>query len=93
MPRAWPLLIASIALGSGCAARPVPVVPPAPVVVGAKPCAAPPRPALPPVDRAMPFDAPANVDALLRRDDIHRSYAEALEAALACYKRQIPEGR
>lgn len=93
MPRAWPLLIASIALGSGCAARPVPVVPPAPVVVGAKPCATPPRPALPPVDGSVPFDTPANVDALLHRDDIHRTYAEALEAALACYKRQTPEGR
>lgn len=89
MRPAWLLLLVSTALGSGCAARPVPVVPQAPVVVGVTPCAAPHRPALPPVDGTLPFDAPVNVKALLERDDMARSYAAALEAALDCYQAQV----
>lgn len=88
MRPAWLPPLVLIALGSGCAARALPVVPPAPVVVSVLPCPAPSRPPLPPVDGSLPFDAPANVAALLERDDAARAYVRALEAALDCHARQ-----
>lgn len=92
MQRATLLLIILIVLGSclcsGCSARPAPVVPPAPVALQAVPCPAPDRPLLPPVNGALPFDSPENVSVLMERDDIYRTYAAGLEAAVKCYKVQ-----
>ncbi|GFM37984.1 lipoprotein [Desulfovibrio psychrotolerans] len=86
--RAVPLLIILTALGSGCAVRPVPVVPPAPVVLRTVLCPAPVRPVLPSVNGNLPFDAPENLTVLLERDDTYRAYAEGLEAAVECYSAQ-----
>ena len=88
MRRAWPLLLASIALGSGCAGRPLPTVPPAPVLAPVVVCPAPVRPGLPALDGTFPFDSPANVAALLERDDVLRGYAKGLEATVDCYRAQ-----
>jgi hypothetical protein len=89
MKRAGAPLIGLIALGSltGCgvagSALPVP-----PAVLALPDCPAPARPALAVVDGALPFDAPANVAAILERDDALRLHVLALEATIACYRRQ-----
>jgi hypothetical protein len=50
-------------------------------------CPAPARPTLARIDGALPFDAPANVAAVLERDDALRLHVEGLEATIACYQR------
>lgn len=84
-------LIGLASLGTGCARAPaVPVLPPAPVVRVLPDCPAPARPVLPLLDGALPFDAPLNMDVLLRRDDLIRQYLKGLEASVFCYQR--PKG-
>ena len=67
-----------------------PSLPPPPVILTLPDCPAPARPALPHIDGALPFDAPANVAAFLERDDLFRQHTTALEAAIACFRRQNP---
>lgn len=69
-----------------------PSLPPPPVILSLPDCPAPARPALPRIDGALPFDAPGNVAAILERDDTFRQHITALEAALACFRRQNPTG-
>lgn len=95
MRRAARLLLFSTLLGSlllmaGCAER-LPELPPAPRIMLARDCPAPERPALPPVDGDLPFDAPENVRALMRRDALLKNYAEGLEAAVDCYRKAKKE--
>jgi hypothetical protein len=81
------LLIASIVLGStGCGAV-RPSLPAPPVILNLPDCPAPARPRLVPVNGALPFDAPANVAALLERDDTLRLHVQALEAVITCYSK------
>jgi len=81
------LLIVSIGIGSGCgAARPC--LPTPPVILDLPDCPAPARPALPRLNGGLPFDAPANVAALMERDDILRLHVKAQEAALNCYQKR-----
>lgn len=93
MPRARRLWIALIVLCSltGCAAREVPVVPPAPIIVKAAACPAPGVPVLPQLDAALPLDAPENVRRLLLRDDLCRQYIKGLQATTRCYESQTKE--
>lgn len=87
MTRAALLLIVSIGLCSACAAsRPQAV--PGVVVVRPAACPAPQRPELPALDAALPLDHPANVEALLVRDDIMRHYIGGLEATVTCHGEQ-----
>lgn len=51
-------------------------------------CPAPPAPSLPVLDAGAPLDSPANMAALLERDDALRAYIEGLLAALACFETQ-----
>ena len=95
MRRAAKLLLFSTLLGSlllvaGCAES-LPELPPAPRIMLARDCPAPERPDLPPVDGELPFDAPENVSALMRRDAILKRYAEGLEAAVDCYHKAKKE--
>lgn len=95
MRRAARLLLFSTPLGSlllavGCAER-LPELPPAPHVMLVRDCPAPERPALPPVDGDLPFDAPENIRALMRRDALLKNYAEGLEAAVDCYRKAKKE--
>ncbi len=81
------LLLALTVLGStGCGAK----APVAPVVVAlpVAECPAPARPAIPALDPALPFDHALNVEILLERDDVFRSYAKALEDCVKCYGAQ-----
>lgn len=84
MTRAVALLIGSIALCSACA-RPAPVTVTAPLVE----CPAPAAPTLPALDPSKPLDSPANVEALMLRDDALRGYIRGLESAVNCYFRQV----
>lgn len=84
------MLPGSLLLAVGCAER-LPELPPAPRIMLARDCPAPERPALPPVDGDLPFDAPENVRALMRRDAILKRYAEGLEAAVDCYRKAKKE--
>lgn len=79
------LLIALIGLCS-CAARPVP--PQVTVVPAMSHCPAPHRPALPLLRSELPFDHPANITALMERDDILRGYVHGLESCVRCYQQQ-----
>lgn len=78
------LLVGSIALCS-CAAATPPVAVTMPVVE----CPAPPRPELPELDPSLPLDSPANVEALMIRDDALRGYIRGLESSMDCYRRQV----
>ena len=51
-------------------------------------CPAPPAPLLPVLDAGAPLESPANVAALLERDDALRAYIEGLLAALVCFETQ-----
>ena len=83
-------LLGSLLLAAGCAER-LPELPPAPRIVLARACPAPERPELPPADGELPFDAPENISALMRRDTILKNYAEGLEAAVDCYHKARKE--
>ena len=87
MKPASALLIVSIGLGSltGCGtARPS--LPPPPAVLILPDCPSPSRPALPRIDGSLPFDAPANVKAIMDRDDALRLHVKGQEAALDCFR-------
>lgn len=88
MRRVMLLLIASIVICSGCAkpAEQQIVMAPAAVI-----CPAPARPELPRIDGALPLDGPANIDALMTRDDMMRQYIRGLEATVDCYQEQTRE--
>jgi len=92
MRHASVLLIVSIALGSGCAARQI-QVPPAPEIVRMEECPCPERPDLPLINGGLPFDHPVNVEAVLERDDVYRAYIQGLEAAIDCYRAQTGSGQ
>lgn len=83
-------LVGSLLLMAGCAER-LPELPPAPRIMRARDCPSPERPALPPVDGDLPFDAPENIRALMRRDALLKNYAEGLEAAVDCYRKARKE--
>lgn len=83
-------LLGSLLLAVGCAER-LPELPPAPRIMLSRDCPAPERPELPSVDGELPFDAPENVSALMRRDAILKHYAEGLEAAVDCYRKAKKE--
>jgi hypothetical protein len=51
-------------------------------------CPAPPRPELPTLDHASPLDSPANIEAIMLRDDIMRGYIRGLESCMECYRAQ-----
>ncbi len=84
MRRAMLLLLGSIALCSACA-RPAPVMVTAPLAE----CPAPSAPALPALDPSLPLDSPANVEALMIRDDALRGYIRGLESSMDCYRKQV----
>ena len=83
-------LLGSLLLAAGCAER-LPELPPAPHIMLARDCPAPERPDLPPVNGELPFDAPENISAFMRRDTILKSYAEGLEAAVDCDRKARKE--
>lgn len=88
MKRALLLLLVSIAACSGCAGhQPEPAT--MPQVVGATECPAPEAPTLPLLDGASAFDAPANVETLIERDDLLRGYLDSLRAVIDCYRAQV----
>jgi hypothetical protein len=84
-------LIALIVLCSlgGCGTR-TPELAPPPVILNLPDCPAPDAPRLPPINGALPFDAPANIAALLERDDVMRAYIKGLDAAITCFRRSSP---
>jgi hypothetical protein len=88
MQRAKLPLIVLIVLFSlaGCAAPGRPSLPAPPVMLNLPDCPAPARPALASIDGGLPFDAPANVAALLERDDALRLHVQGLEATITCYR-------
>lgn len=97
MRRAARLLLCLILVGNiaGCAER-MPELPPAPIVFEQRDCPTPSRPNLPVVDGTLPFDAPENVSAIMRRDTILKNYAKGLEAAVDCYRKarkETPDAR
>jgi hypothetical protein len=51
-------------------------------------CPAPIAPELPTINGTLPLDGPANVDALMLRDDLMRGYIRGLEGCVECYERQ-----
>lgn len=79
------LWIASIVICSGCAKPAAQQIVMAPAAVT---CPAPARPELPRIDGALPLDSPANIEALMTRDDLLRQYIRGLEATVDCYKAQ-----
>lgn len=85
MRRAPLLLTVSIALCS-CAAKPAPQ--PSVVVPPVIECPAPSRPVLPALVPELPFDHPANIGAIMERDDLLRGYVHGLESCVRCYQRQ-----
>lgn len=90
------LFLASIAgcsLLTGCGARELPALPPAPIILKLPDCPAPTPPVLPVLDAALPLDNPENLETLLIRDDVIRAYLRGLEAAVNCYKRRSHEPR
>jgi hypothetical protein len=87
MTRAALLLIVSIGLCSACTVGAKNISPPL-VIVPVAQCPAPPRPALPDLDAALPLDSPANVEALMIRDDALRGYIQGLESCVECYRVQ-----
>ena len=89
MQHACVVLTGLIALCSltGCAAKPAPP-PPAPLLVPLPACPSPGKPRLAQLDGTLPFDAPANIQVLLERDDSMRGYVKGLEATVTCYQTQ-----
>lgn len=82
------LWIASIVICSGCAKPAAQQIVMAPAAVI---CPAPARPELPRIDGALPLDSPANIEALMTRDDMMRQYIHGLESAVECYQAQTRE--
>ncbi len=82
------LWIASIVICSGCAKPAAQQIVMAPAAVI---CPAPARPELPRIDGALPLDGPANIEALMTRDDLLRQYIRGLEATVGCYQEQTRE--
>ena len=80
------LPLASIVICSGCAKPAAQQIVMAPAAVI---CPVPARPELPRIDGALPLDGPANIEALMTRDDLLRQYIRGLEATVDCYKAQI----
>lgn len=91
MKRAALLLIVLTALCSGAVGF-VGAKNLSPSIVTVRPaaCPAPQRPELPALDAALPLDHPANVEALMVRDDALRAYILGLESSLECYREQAP---
>lgn len=89
-PLLYLTLLGSLLLAAGCGER-MPELPAPPRVFPARDCPAPERPVLPPVDGTLPFDAPENITALMRRDTILKHCAEGLEAAVDCYRKAKKE--
>lgn len=83
MRHALLLLLALTGLCS-CGPKQAPVMVTVPVVQ----CPAPPAPVMPEVNAALPLDSPANVEALMIRDDVLRGYIYGLESCVECYRRQ-----
>lgn len=81
------LLLALTGLCSACTVGAKNISPPL-VTVPVVQCPAPPRPALSVLDAALPLDSPANVEALMIRDDTLRSYIKGLESCVECYRKQ-----
>ena len=85
MKRAALLLLVLTALCSACATASEPGKV---IVVRPVSCPAPQRPELLALDAALPLDHPANIEALMIRDDILRHYIGGLEAAVKCHQEQ-----
>lgn len=83
-------LLGSLLLAVGCAER-MPELPAPPRVFPARDCPAPERPVLPSIDGTLPFDAPENISAFMRRDTILKTYAKGLESAVDCYRKAKKE--
>ncbi len=83
MRHALLLLLALTGLCS-CGPKQAPVMVTVPVVQ----CPAPPAPVMPEVNAALPLDSPANVEALMIRDDMFRAYIQGLRSSLECYRAQ-----
>lgn len=78
---------------TGCGARELPALPPAPLVLNLPDCPAPTPPVLPQLSGNLPLDSPENLDALLERDDAIRAYLHGLAATVHCYQRRSHEPR
>lgn len=65
----------------GCGARSA-----GPPVLNVPDCPAPAAPALPLLDAAEPLESPANMAAIMERDDRMRAYINGLSAALSCWQ-------
>lgn len=89
MTRAALLLIVSIALCSACAVGAKNLSPSPVVIVPVVQCPAPSAPVMPEINATLPLDSPANVEALMIRDDMFRAYIHGLRSALECYSAQL----
>ncbi len=87
MRRAAVSLIASIALGSGCA----PAVVTEPVIVPVRGCPQPEPPVLLSI-QGDDFNSPENARAFLFNDDTLRAYVGALRETVGCYDAQRAAG-
>jgi len=83
MRHALLLLLALTGLCS-CGPKQAPVIVTVPVAL----CPAPSAPALPEINATLPLDSPENVEALMIRDDMLRSYVRGLRSSLDCYQAQ-----
>lgn len=81
-------LIAGCSLLTGCGARELPTLPPAPLILNLPDCPAPAPPVLPLLNGNLPLDSPENLETLLIRDDAIRAYLWGLEATITCYQRR-----
>lgn len=74
---------------AGCAKAPaLPELVPPPAILNLPDCPAPESPRLPRIDGALPFDAPANIAAMLERDDVLRAHIKGQGAAIECFRRE-----
>lgn len=86
MRHAMLLLLALTGLCS-CGPKQAPVMVTVPVVL----CPPPSAPVMPEINAALPLDSPANVEALMIRDDMFRAYIQGLRSALECYRAQVSQ--